>query len=86
MIPNHRVPAGRTGMVLNVLVRDGFRRIGIGMALMRGIEAEGRSRGLDRLDLKATEMGEPLYRKLGWIDASGGRPMELDLSVPVGSI
>lgn len=76
MIPNRRVPNGRTGMVLNLHVRDGFRRRGIAQALMREVESEARRRKLDRLDLKATEMGEPLYRKLGWGDATGGRPME----------
>jgi len=76
MIPNRIVPTGRTGMVLNVMVREGFRRQGVGEALMRAIEEEARRRGLDRLDLKATEKGEPLYRKSGWGDPEGGKPME----------
>lgn len=79
MIPNRPCPTGRTGLVLNLHVFEKFRRRGVGAALMEAIEAEGRRRRLDRLDLKATEMGEPLYRELGWVDATGGRPMELPI-------
>ena len=79
MIPNRAVPTGRTGMVLNVHVLDGFRRRGIGEALMLEVQAEGVRRGLDRLDLKASEMGKALYRRLGWGDPRGGRPMEFSL-------
>lgn len=77
--PNRPAPSGRTGLVLNLHVREAFRRRGLGEALMRALEAEGRNRGLDRLELKATEMGEPLYRRLGWGDPYGGKPMELSL-------
>jgi len=77
MIPNLPVPTGRTGMILNVMVREAFRRQGIGEALMKAIEEEGWRRGLDRLDLKASEMGELLYRKLGWGSPKGGLPMEI---------
>lgn len=79
MIPNRPCPSGRTGLVLNLHVDDEFRRQGVGEALMRAIEAVGRERNLDRLDLKASEMGEPLYRNLGWVDATGGKSMELSL-------
>lgn len=79
IIPNRPCPTGRTGLVLNLHVFEKFRRHGVGAALMEAIEAEGRHRRLDRLDLKATEMGEPLYRELGWSDATGGKPMELPL-------
>ncbi len=79
MIPNRPVPSGKIGLVLNMHVPEAFRRQGIAQALMRAVEEEGRRRGLDRLDLKATEMGEPLYRKLGWVDPWGGRPMEFSL-------
>lgn len=77
--PNRPVPSGRTGLVLNLHVREPYRRRGLGEALMRALEAEARTRGLDRLELKATEMGEPLYRRLGWGDPYGGKPMELPL-------
>lgn len=79
MIPNRPCPTGRTGMVLNLHVFDEFRRQGVGNELMRAIEAIGRDKGLDRLDLKASEMGEPVYRRLGWEDATGGKAMELSL-------
>ena len=77
LIPNLLVPSGRTGMVMNVLVRETYRRMGVGEALMRSVEREGWSRGLDRLDLKASEMGALLYGKLGWGGPKGGRPMEI---------
>lgn len=79
MTPNLHIPSGRTGLVLNMHVHDRFRRRGIGEGLMREVESEARRRGLDRLDLKATDMGEPLYRKLGWGEPRGGKPMEMYL-------
>jgi GNAT superfamily N-acetyltransferase len=76
MTPNRLVPSGRTGLVLNMHVLDGFRRRGVGEALMREVEAEAKRRGMDRLDLKATAMGEPLYRKFGFDTPRGGKPLE----------
>jgi GNAT superfamily N-acetyltransferase len=83
MIPNLPVPTGKTGLVLNVMVREAFRRQGVGEALMLAIKEEGWRRGLDRLDLKASEMGEPLYRTLGWGDPKGGKPMEIYRTDPL---
>lgn len=76
MLPNAAVPSGRFGVVLNVFVRDIFRRKGVAAKLMAAVIEEGKRRGLDRLDLKATEMGEHLYRKLGWAEPPGGKPLE----------
>jgi len=82
IIPNRSVPNGRTGLVLNLHVRDGFRRRGIGERLMREVEAGGRALGLGRLELQATEMGEGIYRRMGWKDPHGGTALELTLEVP----
>ncbi|MBK8804309.1 MAG: GNAT family N-acetyltransferase [Fibrobacteres bacterium] len=79
MPPNMYLPSGRYGLVMNMHVYDKFRRIGIGERLMREIEDEARRRHMDRIDLKATEMGESLYRKLGWSEPRGGKSMELYL-------
>ena len=59
-------PCGRTGTVLNVYVSPAFRRQGIGEKLMRALEKKAQTLHLDTVELKATPMGESLYKKLGF--------------------
>jgi ribosomal protein S18 acetylase RimI-like enzyme len=60
----HRVQ----GHVLSVWVEPEFRRKGLGETLMRELIAESKRRGVGRLFLNATAMGEGLYRKLGFAE------------------
>ncbi len=59
-------PDRRQGHVLNVYTAPRLRGRGIGRAMMEAVIREGRARGLHRLFLNATKMGEPLYRSLGF--------------------
>ena len=81
--PNPTFPNGRTGTVLNVYTRPDSRRRGIAKELMRLTIQRARQEGLSCLDLKATALGEPLYRTLGFTpDASGDLPMTLQIAAP----
>jgi len=42
----------------------------VGPALMARATEEGRRRGLDLLVLHATDMGRPLYARLGWVQSA----------------
>jgi GNAT superfamily N-acetyltransferase len=64
--PLHGKPDRRQGHVLNVYTAPDQRGRGIGRRMMKAIIDEGRARGLFRLFLNATKMGEPLYRSLGF--------------------
>lgn len=56
----------RRGFVSSVYVAPLFRRQGHGEALMDAVIAYGREQGLQRLELRASEMGRPLYERMGF--------------------
>ncbi|NLT08644.1 MAG: GNAT family N-acetyltransferase [Ruminococcus sp.] len=60
---------GLTGTVLNVYTEEPFRRQGIAGKLMKELLDDAKAMGLDYVELKATEDGYPLYKKLGFADA-----------------
>lgn len=59
---------GRTGTVLNVYTLPSHRRRGHARKLMEAVLEEAREQHLSVVDLKATEDGYPLYRKVGFAD------------------
>ena len=67
--PNPDFPKGKTGTVLNVYTDPGFRRQGIAERLMKMLTETARELDLDYIELKATEQGYQLYRKIGFKDA-----------------
>ncbi len=66
----------RRGFVSSVYTRPGFRRQGISRRLMERLIADARALRIDRLILWATDIGRPLYERLGFEPSWG---MELDL-------
>jgi GNAT superfamily N-acetyltransferase len=54
------------GHLLNFFTIPGQRNKGFGAKLIEYILADGKKRGIDRIVLNATKMGEPLYRKAGF--------------------
>jgi GNAT superfamily N-acetyltransferase len=75
---NFDVPNGRTGYILNIFTLKEFRKNGIASLLMQKLIDEGKRLKLDRLELKATQAGEPIYRQLGFVEPHD-LLMELDL-------
>lgn len=74
--PAHPLQSAR-GYILNLFVEPEHRGRGVARALMARATQEAKQRGLDFMILHATEMGRPLYEKLGW-----GRTAEMSLSLP----
>lgn len=60
---------GRVGEVLGVATLDAFRRRGIGTAMTWAAVEEARRRGCTAVTLSATEMGLPIYRRMGFLHA-----------------
>lgn len=58
--------SGKTGNVLNVYTEKAYRRKGIATVVMNNLIDYSKKLELDFLDLKATESGYPLYKKLGF--------------------
>lgn len=59
---------GRTGTVLNVYTRPEYRRRGLARRVMEHLIEETRQRDICVMNLKATDMGQPLYRSVGFVD------------------
>jgi GNAT superfamily N-acetyltransferase len=58
----------RIGHVLNFFTYPPFRRRGFGQRLLEFIKADATGRKIVRLFLNAAPMGEPLYRKAGFVE------------------
>jgi ribosomal protein S18 acetylase RimI-like enzyme len=56
----------RRGYILNVYVEREFRGRGLAKHLMLTAQAEARSMGMGYLVLHASDLGRPVYERLGW--------------------
>lgn len=59
---------GRTGMILNVYTREEYRRRGIARYLIEMVLEDAKNLKLDFVELKATNEGYELYKKMGFED------------------
>ena len=60
---------GLVGEVLSVYTRPEYRRQGLCLNLMKLLIESGKEKGLDKIQLKATEDGYPVYKKTGFVDS-----------------
>ncbi|MFD7441958.1 GNAT family N-acetyltransferase [Streptomyces sp. NPDC059909] len=60
-------PAGTTGYVFSVATDADRRRRGHSRACMEGLLAWFQEHGVRRIDLRASQEGEPLYASLGFV-------------------
>jgi len=66
--PNKGCPNGRCAYIGNMYTRPAHRRCGLAEDILTRLLAEAKSRDCRKIMLHATEMGKPLYRKLGFAD------------------
>lgn len=59
-------PTGRTGTILNVLTYPGYRRMGYATNALNLLIDEAKRQNLSYIELSASELGKPLYEKLGF--------------------
>jgi GNAT superfamily N-acetyltransferase len=64
--PGPRNPGGLEAYVLNVYTKPEFRRLGIARALMARVVDAARARGVNRIWLRASSEGRPLYENIGF--------------------
>jgi ribosomal protein S18 acetylase RimI-like enzyme len=78
---NPDFPSGKTGTILNVLTYSDYRRRGYATAVIGELVKIGREQNLSYIELVASEMGKPLYEKLGFHASkpSDFTPMKLSL-------
>ena len=60
---------GAVGDLMGVVTDDAFRRRGIGTAMTWAAIDAARQRGCTAITLTATEMGLPVYQRMGFIHA-----------------
>jgi GNAT superfamily N-acetyltransferase len=65
---NFEIPKGKTGYVLNMFTLKEYRNNGIGSLLFQKLIDEANQRNLDRIELHATQDGEPIYRRFGFTE------------------
>jgi len=65
---NFEIPNGKTGYILNIFTIKQFRKNGIASLLVQKLIDVGRQKGLDKIELHATPDGEPVYRRIGFIE------------------
>lgn len=65
---NFEITNGKTGYVLNMFTLKEFRNNGIGSILFQKLIDEAKQRNLDRIELHATQDGEPIYRGFGFTE------------------
>ena len=77
---NPMIPGGLAGEVLSVYTEEEYRGKGICSRLIKDLVDYGRVKGLDRIDLKATKDGYPVYERQGFKESkSHYTPMSIDL-------
>ncbi|TAL59779.1 MAG: GNAT family N-acetyltransferase [Bacteroidetes bacterium] len=65
---NFEIPNGKIGYILNMFTLKEFRNNGIGTLLFQKLIDEATQRNLDRIDLHATQDGEPIYKRFGFTE------------------
>ena len=71
-----RFPTGRMAIVMNVYTAPEYRRQGVASTLVKMMLEFGKTQKLDHIELRATKMGEPLYKKHGFVEDTVYRPMK----------
>ncbi|MGN0669713.1 MAG: GNAT family N-acetyltransferase [Oscillospiraceae bacterium] len=66
VMPTYSHPTGKRAHIMNVYVREEYRRRGIAREMMKMLLDEAKMRGVSQVTLDATESGRPLYQALGF--------------------
>jgi ribosomal protein S18 acetylase RimI-like enzyme len=68
--PGPKNLSGQVGYIMNICTVPAYRRRGIARRMMQTILAWFQERGICRITLHASGMGEPLYRELGFAESN----------------
>jgi len=70
-MPTVANPTGKCAFLMNIYTAPEHRKQGIATRIVELLIGDAKSRGVGSIMLEATEMGAPLYRRLGFADAHG---------------
>lgn len=68
-MPTFSHPTGHRAHLMNVYTNDAYRRQGIGKRMVQSLIDEARAKGCTEISLDATDMGRPLYKRLGFTES-----------------
>lgn len=71
-VPSCANPTGKNAYVTSLYVEPDFRGWGIARAIMERLIEKAESRGYKVIMLNASEMGKPLYEKMGFAEIHNG--------------
>ncbi|MBO4627466.1 MAG: GNAT family N-acetyltransferase [Lachnospiraceae bacterium] len=66
IMPTFAHPTGRRAHLMNVYVREAYRRQGIARKMIESLIEDAKIMGATEISLDATEEGRPLYESLGF--------------------
>lgn len=67
-LPSPDNPTGKCAYLMNIYVREGFRKHGIAHEIVRRLVEEARLRDCGKIYLETTADGRPVYESLGFRD------------------
>ena len=66
IMPTFSHPTGKRAHLMNVYTKESYRGKGIGQNLVELLIKDAKDKGATEISLDATEMGRPLYEKIGF--------------------
>ncbi len=71
-VPSRSNPTGKNAYVTSLFVEPGYRGKGIAKTIMKQLTEKAASRGYEIVMLNASDMGKPLYEKMGFAEIHNG--------------
>lgn len=77
IMPTFSHPTGNRGHLMNVYTNPDYRHQGIASKMVKILIEEATSKGVTEISLDATDMGRPVYSKLGFMQNETGMVLEI---------
>ena len=78
LMPTFSHPTGKRAHLMNVYTNSQYRRKGIAYKMVQMLIKEAREKGVTEISLDATDLGRPLYKKLGFVESEECMVLNLD--------
>ncbi len=67
VMPTYHNPTGKKAYIMNMYTKPEYRRNGMAFKTLDLLVADAKDKGISAISLEATEMGQPLYAKYGFV-------------------
>ena len=68
IMPTYNNQSGKNAYIMNMYTDENYRRKGIGSKILDLMIKNAKEKGVEQIQLEATEMGKYLYKKYGFVD------------------